>query len=246
MAGILEDQEDAYGHEILDFLERREGKEIIEREDGFIDVSGGPESYFIPYDQWPEIEKTAIGLAQGRILDIGVGAGRVCLHLQENGMECVGIDNSPNAVHVAGMRGVNDAGLISFEQISSLDEKFDTVTMYGNNFGLFGNKEKVGKMLEVLGKITSREAVILAESFDPYRTESIEHLDYQAYNRSMGKMSGQLRIRVRYRKYATPYFEYLIVSQKEMEEMLENTGWNVSGFISGDTPLYIAVLRKKA
>ena len=58
-------------------------------------------------------------------------------------------------------------------------------------------------------------------------------------------MSGQIRIRVRFNKYATRWFDYLMVSKKEMKEILEDTGWNVKQFIDseGDS-LYAAIIEK--
>lgn len=239
------DHEDAYGHELTDYLERGEGFEIIEREDGFFDVSSGPGCYFMQFDEWPEIEKNAINFARGKVLDIGTGAGRVCLHLQDKEIECLGIDNSPKAIRVASMRGVTSTSLIPFEEISALEGEFNTVIMYGNNFGLFGNRKRAEEMLEALYQLTSSDATILVESLDPYTTDQKEHLEYQATNRRDGKMSGQLKIRVRYKKYVTPWFEYLIVSKKEMEDILRNTGWYVSRYFSDDKPLYVAALKKR-
>ena len=57
-------------------------------------------------------------------------------------------------------------------------------------------------------------------------------------------MSGQVRLRVRYRKYATPWFDYLLVSKKEMKEMLTNTGWKVHNFIDSDGAAYVGVIEK--
>lgn len=180
---ILSDTEDAYGHSILDHLEDGGGFEIIEREDGFVDLSSGPANYFLPFDQWPQIEKEAIGYARGKVLDIGTGAGRVCLCLQDKGLECVGIDNSPNAIKVAAARGVSRALNIPFEDVEILQEEFDTITMFGNNFGLFGNEDKAKKMLGILHDITSEKAVIIAESVDPLQTDLSDHMDYQRENR---------------------------------------------------------------
>lgn len=58
-------------------------------------------------------------------------------------------------------------------------------------------------------------------------------------------MPGQVRIWVPYRTYATPWFDYLMVSQEEMEEILDNTGWGVTEFLESDTPAYIAVIEKR-
>jgi hypothetical protein len=54
-------------------------------------------------------------------------------------------------------------------------------------------------------------------------------------------MSGQLRLRVRYRDYATPWFDYLIASPEEMEALVDGTGWRVGRVVPGE-PLYVAVL----
>lgn len=244
MSHLIKDSEDAYGHAVLDHFESGGGFEIIEREDGFVDLSSGPSNYFLPFEEWPQIEKTAIELAHGKVLDVGLGAGRVCLYFQEKGLKCVGIDNSPNAVRVATARGVYRALNIAFEEIGTLNEVFDTMTMFGNNFGLFGNRDKAKKMLRVLHEMTSENAVILAESVDPLQTDLSDHIEYQKWNRSRGKLPGQLKIRVLYRKYKTPWFEYLIVTQNEMKEIMKGTGWKISQFITGKGPLYMAVIEK--
>ncbi len=54
-----------------------------------------------------------------------------------------------------------------------------------------------------------------------------------------------MRIRVRYRTYVTPWFDYLMVSKEEMEEILEDTGWGVTRILESDTPAYIAVIEKQ-
>ena len=59
-------------------------------------------------------------------------------------------------------------------------------------------------------------------------------------------MSGQLRIRVRYKKYVTPWFDYLIVSKDEMEDILEGTGWRVKNFLDSNSSAYISVIEKES
>lgn len=54
-------------------------------------------------------------------------------------------------------------------------------------------------------------------------------------------MPGQLRLRVRYRNYASPWFDYLIVSPQELEALIEGTGWCIRRIIEGE-PVYVAVL----
>jgi hypothetical protein len=57
-------------------------------------------------------------------------------------------------------------------------------------------------------------------------------------------MSGQTRLRVRYLTYATPWFDYLLVSPDEMKELLEGTGWRVAKLFKSKGPSYAAVIEK--
>lgn len=58
-------------------------------------------------------------------------------------------------------------------------------------------------------------------------------------------MSGQLKLRVRYRKYASPFFDYLMVSQQEMRDIVTGTRWKIQEILQQDSPTYIAIIQKE-
>ena len=211
--------------------------EIIERDDGFVDAA--MLSYFAPVRSWPAVERRALRFVRGRVLDVGVGAGRVALELQARGRDVVAIDVSPGAVQVARERGVRDVRLLAFEDVDASLGRFDSAVMYGNNFGLFGSLTKAKRLLSKLLPLVGR---IIATSNDPYGTDDRAHLGYHDRNRARGRMPGQLRLRVRYRKLVGPWFDYLIVSPDEMAGIVESTGWRVSRLIQDDGSYYAAVL----
>lgn len=242
---MLKDNEDGFGHEMLDHLRGKGGYEVIERDDGLIEVSSGPKSYFTKYEEWPEDEKEAMRFVRGRVLDVGCGAGRHSLYLQEKGHDVVGSDNSPLAVEVSRQRGLKNTRVLPITQITSKLGIFDTILMLGNNFGLFGNPKRARWLLRRFRNLTSEEGRIIAETIDPYDTDVPEHLEYHRVNKKRGRMAGQARLRVRYRRYVTPWFEYLFVSREEMKGMLEGSGWKVSRFLDSKGPSYIAVMEKE-
>jgi SAM-dependent methyltransferase len=80
----MEDRQDAYGHQMYDYLRKtREVSEIVERDDGFFGVSTGAKYYFSEYGSWHDRERKAMRYVTGRVLDVGCGAGRVSLYLQK-------------------------------------------------------------------------------------------------------------------------------------------------------------------
>jgi len=241
----LTNGQDAYGHAAYDYYRGKGGYEVNERDDGFVGIAVGPAAYFAEHENWPPHEKEAIRLARGKVLDIGCGAGRNSLYLQQKRLDVLGIDLSPMAIMVCQLRGFKKARVMSITEVDSRLGTFDTIVMYGNNFGLFGSFERARLLLKRFHGMTSDRARIIAESNDPYLTNECCHLEYHKRNRRRGRMAGQVRMRVRYQKYATPWFDYLLVSKNEMEMILDGTGWSVSRFVDSGWSLYIAVIEKE-
>jgi len=236
---------DAYGRMIWAHFNGKPSLEVIERDDGRVDV-GSSEVYFRAFKKWPKCQRQAVKFARGRVLDIGAGAGRVALYLQCRGFKTTAIDSSPLAIKVCKKRGIKDARLLSVERIEKLAPlAFDTVVMYGNNFGLLGSQSKGRAVLAKLQRITTRSAIIIAESMDPYKTAELFDLSYQRLNQRRRKMRGQTRIRVRFMNYVGAWINYLFVSKKEMKNILKGTGWKVSQFMDSEDSHYIAVIEKE-
>ena len=237
-------EQDAYGQEVLDYLKGRKQLEVVERDDGYIDVSSGPDMYFRPFADWPPYEQQAMQYVHGRVLDIGCGAGRHCLQVQSMGLEVVGVDQSPLAVDVCKRRGVTDARVLPISEVTRGLGVFDTIMMMGNNFGLFGSFARARWLLRRFHGLTSAGGRIVAVTPDPYQTNNPAHLAYHERNRKRGRMGGQIRMRVRHQTYKTPWFDYLFVSQAELKEIVSGTGWHIAHILPSEGPVYALVLEK--
>lgn len=243
-SSAVKPEHDAYGQEIWNCYKGTSNYEIFEREDGFIQISGA-QPYFQEHSNWPVHEREAIQRAHGAILDIGCGAGRVALYLQQKGHRVLAIDNSPLVVKVAKLRGVKAARVLSIEDIETLRGPFNSIVMYGNNFGLFGGMAGARRLLAGMLGITSSDATIIAASKDPYKTHDPVHRAYQQRNRERGRMGGQVRLRIRYRQFKGDWFDYLFASPSELRTIVAKTGWTVSDIVQSPGPGYVAILEKE-
>jgi SAM-dependent methyltransferase len=218
---------------------------MIERDDGLVDADFSMASYFA--DKWSAVEREAFRQLRGRILDVGAGAGRVSLYLQKRGHDVVAIDNSPLAVRVCKKRGVTNARVMPFSMIDGRLGALDGLVMWGNNLGLFGTAKRARWMLRRLKRLTSPGAKIVAQTVDIYQTKAPEHLWYHRFNRRRGRMAGELRIRVRYKKLITPWFDYMMVSPKELQDVVHGTGWFLERVIAEpQSPIYAAVIERES
>jgi hypothetical protein len=93
--------------------------------------------------------------------------------------------------------------------------------------------------------VTSDRGRIVAEVVDPYRTDEPFHHAYHEANRARGRLPGQLRLRVRYKRYRTPWFDYLFVSNTELTRILAGTDWRVTELIDSGGPAYTVLLEKR-
>lgn len=237
---------DAFGHALMDWHAGGTEPEIFEREDGVRDIGAGHELYFESYVRWPDSEKEALGHASGRVLDIGCGAGRVALHLQKCGFDVVGLDSSRLAIKTARARGLRQVLHVRAEQLGLRIGSFDTVVLFGNNFGMFGSPEQLRTTLEKWAERTGPRTRIFAESSTPYFGGApVLDRQYCRRNREAGRMSGQVRLRICYREWVTPWFDWFFVSRAEMRQLLSSTGWRVAHIFGKDvSEPYVALIEK--
>ena len=119
---------------------------------------------FREYEDMPYIERVALDLAAGRILDVGAGSGCHSLALAKAGKESVAIDISPLSVEVMRERGV-DARLVNLYD-DSFAEKFDTVLMLMNGTGIIGTLENMETFFTRIRQLLNPGGSVLIDSSD--------------------------------------------------------------------------------
>lgn len=92
---------DLFGQAILDFQTNNSPEDLI-TETNISEADEMSVDYlFRDYNDMPKLEKKALQLAKGKILDVGCGAGSHSLYLLEKGFEVTAIDISPMRLKLA-------------------------------------------------------------------------------------------------------------------------------------------------
>lgn len=235
---------DIFGKFLNDCLKNKKTVYFIRRNDGFFDKLQDAKIYFSKYKEWKKSEKDILKYAKGKVLDIGAGAGRHSLYLQNKGHKVYAVDISPGAVKVMQKRGVKNSLAMDLKKLNFPKNYFDTILLMFNNFGLAGDVDATKKFLKNLYKITTKNARIITTIRNPYKTKNPKHLVYHKRNIKAGRPAGLIKIRIEYKGILGEWFKILMVSPQELKKLLSGTGWKILKIIEELDGTYGAVLEK--
>ncbi len=120
--------------------------------------------FFRTHDEMPAIEQKALALAQGKVLDIGCGAGSHSLYLQNDlQLHVTAADIDPSAVATATARGVLNTVCID---IYDHEEKYDTLLLLMNGIGMCENLMGLKELLIHFKGLLNLGGQILMDSSD--------------------------------------------------------------------------------
>lgn len=110
------------------------------------------------------IERKALSLCQGSILDIGAGSGCHSLYLQEKEYRVTALDISPGCVEVMHKRKIRHVVHDNFFSIKN--KTYHTLLMLMNGIGICGSLDGLNLFLQSAGTILKSGGQILADSTD--------------------------------------------------------------------------------
>ena len=156
---------DLMGRAIWDYY-YQENSEDLQTETSISEMDDLPVSYlFRDYQEMNALEKKALDLSFGKVLDVGSGAGSHSLYLQnERKLEVTALDISPKSIEICKARGVKNAICEDLLQFSEKD--FDTILLLMNGTGIFQSLEHIDQYLQKLKSLVAENGQILIDSTD--------------------------------------------------------------------------------
>jgi len=229
---------DLFGKAILDFQTNNSREDLV-TETNISEADDMSVAYlFRNYNDMPKLEKEAMQLSKGKILDVGCGAGSHSLYLQEKGFEVTAIDISENAIKACKLRGLQNAqvqNLLALEE-----EKFDTILLLMNGTGIFGTLSETSKYLQKLKSLLSPNGQILIDSSDI--TYMFDENDDGCFSVPFGQYYGELIFTISYKGKTEEPFPWLYLDYNTLQNAAYANGLQCELILEGEHFDYLARL----
>lgn len=195
---------------------------------------------FRSYQAMPEIEKKALDMAKGKVLDVGAGSGCHSLILQKRDLDVMAIDISPLSVETMKQRGIKK---VLEQDFFTLDgQQYDTILMLMNGIGIVGTLERLPKFFKHLDKILAPGGQVLCDSSDisyVFEDENgiIEYPDTDGYY-------GEVNYQMQYKDTIGEPFQWLYIDAGTLKRVAEENGYAVEVVAEGEHYDYLVKIAK--
>lgn len=200
-----------------------------------------PVAYFFRAEhELPNLERTALSLCRGRVLDLGAGAGAHALALQQRGLEVCAVEILPELVELLERRGVRDARPGSVSHLPA--GRWDTILMLMNGLGLPETLAGLDRFLAGAGRHLAPGGQILADSTDVRSLASGVAQDGGLPVRADGRYVGEIQFRLAFGDMQGEPFSQLYVDPDTLCEVGVRHGWAFEVVAEGEHGAYLARL----
>ncbi len=238
---------DLFGKAILDFQTNNSPEDLI-TETNISEADEMSVDYlFRSFNEMPKLEKKALQLCKGKVLDVGCGAGSHSLYLQEKGFEVTAIDISENAIKACQLRGLKNARVQNILEVSTdtseselAKQKFDTILLLMNGTGIFGTLAETSKYLQKIKSLLNPNGQILIDSSDIIYMFD-EDTD-GSYLVPADGYYGELTFTISYKNETEESFPWLYLDYNTFQNAAKSNGLECELILEGEHFDYLAKL----
>ncbi len=207
------------GYAIHEFFHTGKDVSILNWIDGEEEEPMSASIFFRNEAASPSIEKTAMTLAAGKVLDVGAGAGRHSLILASRGLDVTSLDTSSYSCEVMKARGLKR--VLNMPILDFHGEKFDTILLLMNGIGIAGSAEVIASFLDHLKSLLNDGGSILCESTDILYT-----MENKAASRKIDmskRYYGEVKFKLKFRLHEVE-FPWVYADENLLEEYAMKCG----------------------
>lgn len=229
--------DDPMGRAVSDFHFNSIDHPIIVHSDDFDDDTIATHYLFRSYQQMPALEKKALSLCKGKVLDVGACAGAHSIYLQQKGFDVTALEISPLCCEVLRSRNINN--VVQQNILNFKEQTFDTILLLMNGTGIAGTLAGLDVLLYHLSTLLNPQGQILIDSSDLIYLYEQEDgsavIDINAQN-----YYGELIFQTAYKNWISHPFPWLYVDLNNLEHSVEKNQLKLSNVYKGQHYDYLA------
>lgn len=232
----MKEEKDPMGMAIRDYFKTGKASRLKVLSPDFDDDEIPVPTLFRSFQEMPPLERKALELAQGRILDVGAGSGCHSLALQEMGKTVEAVDISPLSVETMRERGVKIVRQEDFFQLHG--EPYDTILMLMNGSGIVGRIEKLAEFFNHIRTLLAPGGCLYMDSSD------LRYLYEEEDGSFMIDLNddyyGELEFQMQYKNVKGDLFPWLYIDFNTLQMYAEENGFHADIVHEGDHYDYLA------
>lgn len=236
---LLSADKDPMGVAIADFFKHRKAERLRVFSSQFDEDEIPVKELFRTEKQMSLLERTALNMATGKILDVGAGSGCHSLALQEAGKDVHAIDISPLSIEVMKQRGVSNV-----TQTNLFDERFcvsyDTILMLMNGSGIIGKLGNLPVFFKKMKQLLCPGGCILMDSSD--LSYLFEEEDGSIVIDLAGDYYGEIDFQMQYKDVKGDSFDWLYIDFQTLSLYATANGFKAELVKNGKHYDYLAKL----
>lgn len=240
---LLPADKDPMGTAIADYFKRHKADRLRVFSSQFDEDEIPVEELFRTEKQMPLLERTALQMATGRILDVGAGSGCHSLALQEAGKEVHAIDISPLSVEVMKQRGVRSVSQTNLFNEQFADE-YDTILMLMNGSGIIGKLENLPDFFRKMKLLLRSGGCVLMDSSN--LSYLFEEEDGSIVIDLAGDYYGEVDFQMQYKNVKGDSFDWLYIDFQTLSLYAAENGFTAELVKEGTHYDYLAKLSRQA
>jgi len=229
--------DDPIGRAVFDYHFNTVDQPIVVHSDDFDDDTIETAYLFRSYKKMPALEKKAMSLCSGTILDVGACAGAHSVYLQGKGFDVTSLETSTLCCEV--LKNRNLRNVIQQDIFKFNNQTFDTILLLMNGTGIAGTLSGLEVLLHHLKTLLNPGGQILIDSSDLIYL--FEQEDGSALiDISADKYYGELMFKTEYQNWISQPFPWLYVDLSNLQNVLDKNQLQLNKVFKGQHFDYLA------
>lgn len=236
---LLNPEKDPLGTAAFDSFHSRKWTVIHVESDIAADDTLPVRHLFREKKELPELERKALELCEGEILDVGAGTGCHSLILRQEGKKVISLEYSELCCRLMKERGLQH--VIHENFYNHRGSKYDTLLFLMNGIGIAGSIQQLPVFLKKAHSLLKTGGKLIFDSSDirylfKEQDEFVPDPDEPYF--------GEFKYRMKYGDVTGEFFDWLFIDFDTLAPIAEKYGFEITLLATGEHYDYLGMLKK--